>query len=99
MFGLVASQLLLMDGRWGDGYGHRGHWIGMLIMGLVLIAAVVAIVWAIRRPDHRPSHGGAPVPPPPGAVNSAQAINILRERFARGEINEEEFTKKLTLLS
>ena len=95
MFGLVASQLSMMNGRWGDGYGQRGHWIGMLIMGLVLIAAVVAIVWAIRRP----SHSGAQVAPPSGAVNNAQAINILRERFARGEINEEEFTKKLTLLS
>jgi uncharacterized membrane protein len=33
-----------------------------------------------------------------GASDVAPAIAILRERFARGEISEEEFTRRLTLL-
>lgn len=99
MLGLVASKMSLMDGRWGDGYGQRGHWLGAVIMCLLVLGAVVAIVWAIRRPDHRQPHAGVPTPPAAGSVDTTHAINILRERFARGEIDEEEFAKKQALLS
>lgn len=73
-----------MIGHW-DGFGIAGL-VGMFInlMVLALIAlAVVLVVRAVSRPSH--------VPPP-----SAQ--QILAERFARGEIDVEEYQTRLRVL-
>ena len=50
----------------------------------VWIFALVAVVWLIVRPDHR-----APTDDPEA---------ILRARFARGEINTEEFERAKLVL-
>lgn len=50
----------------------------------VWIFALVAMVWVIVRPDHR-----APTGDPEA---------ILRSRFARGEINTEEFERAKLVL-
>jgi putative membrane protein len=56
----------------------------MMIMMLVLwVAAIVGIVLAIRRLTGQW-----------GRVTSARAVDILRERYARGEIDKEEFEAK-----
>ena len=66
---------------WGGG-GHGGFWL--LVGLLLLIALVVLIVWAVasisrtsRAATHDPSR------PTPN--------EILRERFARGEITAQQF--------
>jgi putative membrane protein len=57
---------------------------GMLVAGLfgiLIIAAIVVAVWRVvgqRRP-------GGTIPP------TDRALEILRERYARGEISREEF--------
>jgi putative membrane protein len=67
-----------MSWMWG-GWG-----LAMMIMMLVLWAAViVGIVLAIRW------LGGQG-----GRVTSDRAVDILRERYARGEIDKEEFETK-----
>jgi putative membrane protein len=69
-----------------------GAWIGMGIGMLLWLAFAVAIVWLVvrgltelerRRPD---------------GSNPSAPDDILRERFARGEIDAEEFERRLTLL-
>jgi putative membrane protein len=73
-----------MIAHW-DGYGIAGL-VGMFVnlMFLALIAlAVVLVVRALSRPSH--------VTPP-----SAQ--QILAERFARGEIDVEEYQARLRVL-
>ena len=56
---------------------------GMLVVGLfwiLVIAAIVAAVWWVvgqRRPG--------------GTIPTDRALEILRERYARGEISREEF--------
>jgi putative membrane protein len=69
-----------------------GAWLGMGIGMLVWLVLAVAIVWLIvrgltvlegRRPD---------------GSNWAAPDDILRERLARGEIDAEEFERRLTLL-
>ena len=64
---------------WWDG----GFGIGMIISSLIGIAVLVGlvflIVWAIRR-----------LPAQPGASRS-DPLEIARERYAKGEITQEEF--------
>ena len=67
------------------GYGFDGGaagWIWMIGGLLVMIGVVVLIVWAIGNM----SRGGTSREPERPA-----ALDILRERYARGEITQQEF--------
>jgi putative membrane protein len=63
---------------WGSGYG----WIWMLLGWVVIIGLVV---WAVTALSGRDARGGH-------APSSAR--RILDERFARGEIDEEEYRRR-----
>ncbi len=69
-----------------------GAWVGMGVGMLVWLVVVVVVVWLIVRgliALERP-RTEAPATPKPD--------EILRERFARGEIDAEEFERRLNLL-
>ena len=72
---------------WGYGYGY--DWLSMILMslGMVLwIALLVVLVWAvIRWLDRRTSTPASPVTNAP--PSSPSALEILRQRYARGEID------------
>ncbi|MEW5992387.1 MAG: SHOCT domain-containing protein [Chloroflexota bacterium] len=78
----------------------RYHWFGpgdgLLMIGglLLLIALVVLVVWGVNtmtRSDRAPrGWSGDPSRPSP--------TDILRERFARGEISEEQFEQAKKVL-
>lgn len=71
----------------GDGDGWMWLW-GPLMMA-VWIGLIAVVVWAIvRRPDSRPA------PPQPGD----RAREILAERYARGEIDGDEYRERLEAL-
>ncbi len=87
-FGSAAAQ----SAYWHDGWGW-GHMVfGGLMMVLIwggLIAVIVFIVrWAI---------GGKSSNGDPAAKN--KGMEILEERFARGEIEKEEFEERKRLIS
>lgn len=66
-------------GDWGwMGYGMHG-WGMFLVWGLIILA-VVALVRSMRSPH--PTNV-------PSLTNDP--VNILRERYARGELNRDEF--------
>jgi putative membrane protein len=80
--------------EWGWGM-HPMWWVGgvwgvgmMLMMlvfwGLVIAGIVVLIRWLVRQG---------------GGAGSDTALDILRQRYARGEINKEEFEAKKRDLS
>lgn len=62
---------------WWWGFGGVVMMLGMLLFwGVIITAVVVGVRWLVRS-----GHERSPDP----------AIEILRERYARGEINREEF--------
>jgi putative membrane protein len=78
---------------WRYGPMWDGHWgwmlIGPLMMILLVAAVVVLAVLAVRW------IAGSGQPPPPA---SRTAMDILKERFARGEIDRAEFEERRRLL-
>ena len=103
---LIAAQALVPAWAWAQGqptresYGYgpgmmwgNGGWYGMffgpLFMILTLAAVVVAIALLVRWLDgaspHQASFGRAP-------------LDILKERFAKGEIDKEEFAERCRVL-
>ncbi len=80
-------------GGWGWGYGMMGG-LGWVFM-LLLVIAVVAIVGGLVRDllaGMRTHHGGS------GSCGSA-ALRILDERYARGEIDADEYKRRRADLS
>jgi putative membrane protein len=71
-----------------------GGWYGMMFMPLFMIlvlAVVIAVAVLIVRALGGPWRGMAPPHyPPPGRT----ALDILKDRFARGEIDKNEFEER-----
>lgn len=101
MYSLLARNLLA---QWGGNYGrggYSGYGPGMMgwgygggwfstIIGIILLVAVVVgvfflIRWIISASTKQSGHES-------GAGDSA--LEILRKRYASGEINKEEFEEK-----
>lgn len=80
---------------WGDGYAWQYWWICPLMM-LFMMMVFAAIFFGVRRSGGDGSHRWEP--PWRGAGHSA--LQILSERFARGEIQRDEYEeKKAAILS
>jgi putative membrane protein len=78
------------------GYGGFG-WIGMLL-GLVisiamLVGLVLLVVWAVRRIGSTSTNHSTP------ASGSLSAKDIAQARYAKGEINREEYQQIISDLS
>jgi putative membrane protein len=70
-------------------WGWRdGSWVGLLFMLLFWLGVIALVVWAVRQ-------GGTPSAITP----SSKALDILEERFARGEIDLEEFQTRRSALT
>lgn len=81
---------------YGNGWGWGG-WFLMAVMMVVfwglLITGVVALVRYAGGPRRADQPGGAGTPPEPG-----RAEDVLAERYARGEIDEDEYRRRLATL-
>ena len=81
---------MMYDDSWGT-----GQWLLMSLMMFVVVAAVVTLtVWLVRELGTRPdtsSHGSAVEP-------RRSPEQILAERFARGEIDEDEYAHSRDVL-
>lgn len=68
--------------HWFGGYGSgMGHGFGWLLMILFWILVIIGIFYLVRRLS-----GGSG-----GRQEGDNALSILRERYARGDISKEEF--------
>ena len=77
---------------WDGGYGMMIF--GPLFMVLMLAVVIVAVFFLVRWLGG-PWHGATP---PHQALSNQTAVNMLKERFARGEINKEEFEEKRRII-
>jgi putative membrane protein len=78
-----------MMGPWGGGWGGYGGWgpIGMIIWIIVLALVIAGIVWFVRAMTQRAESPHLSARRPPG-------LEVLEERYARGEINRDEYLQK-----
>lgn len=81
---------------WYGGWG-AGTWIwmglGMIVFwGLVIFAIVAVLRWTSQ--DRQ--RGGSGAPPP--ATGATGALQTLDERFARGDLTEEEYRHRRQIL-
>ena len=72
--------------------GWHGWFFGPVMMIVFIAAAVVVVVLLVRWLGLQ-GYGGAPHSPP-----GKTPLDILKERFARGEIDKEEFEERRRVL-
>ena len=71
-----------------EGYGMGWHWLGWIVMAffslipILLVLAVVKYLMGDRRSNALDGE------------SKPQALTVLEERYARGEINREEYLQK-----
>ncbi|WP_240911725.1 SHOCT domain-containing protein [Thermococcus sp. LS1] len=75
------------EGEWGwhdmMGFGYFG-WFGAIFMLLFWILIIVGVVWFIKWIIEQSS----------GGTSKKSALEILDEKYARGEIDDEEYERR-----
>ena len=65
------------------GYSWLGMIVGWVLMAAVLVGLVLLIIWAVRRVGSNSPQGSS--------LQAPSAKEIAQMRYARGEINREEY--------
>jgi len=80
---------------WHD-QGMGGGWLALMIVAMVIfwVVFVVGVVVVVRHYLHARPAVTPSVSPSPGDA----AVSVLKERFAKGEVTEEEYARRLKLL-
>ncbi len=77
---------------WGEHGWGVGAWVAMALTMLVILGGVAAIVALLLR------RNSSQEKPDPARPAHYEAERILHERFARGEIDETEYTARRSAL-
>ena len=84
-------------GPWqGPGFEHHGAWWGILhLLPFVMLLLLIGVgIWAVMRFTSRPIPLGAGVGPGP-LPRRDTAVEELRIRYARGELEREDFAQRM----
>ena len=79
----------MMMGYWNGGFGWIGMVINLVISVTLIIGVVFLVIWIVKRLSNNN----------PGQMlnNTApSAVEIAKERYAKGEITREEYQKLVT---
>lgn len=85
------------DGWHNNGWGG-GHWIFAIVMMILFWGVIATIVLGVFRSGSWSLHSHHSNPAVSTAMPGTDAERILHERFARGEIDEAEYTRRHDLL-
>ena len=102
--GILIVLLIIIPAIFGSIFGFRGDGIGMMsgfgwgmlgVGAVLMIAFWVAVIWGIvsliRWLSYSSGSGPSSMHP---MQHNARALQILHERYARGEIGKEEYEQK-----
>lgn len=80
---------MMIGTGWGTGVAG---WLWMIGGLIVVVGLVVLVIWAVGAAARAGQTGGG------RATDQRTPLDILRERFARGEISEAEFEQAKRIL-
>ena len=84
VFAHGSDESTMMYNMMGYGAGAWGNWIFMILFWILVILGVIALIKWLAGNTFGERHNSA--------------VEILQERFAKGEINQAEFAAKAKLL-
>ena len=70
------------------GWGHPMRWLWMVMMGVFWVALIIAVIFLIRWLLLSKGGRGSEV------LREESPLEILKKRYARGEIDQQEFVEK-----
>jgi putative membrane protein len=83
------------NGHWDPGAGS-GEWLMLLFMLVFVVAIIVAIIFIVRYLGRTPGGTSYPAAAPPASTNLPESPkDILKRRYAAGEIDRDEYLQKL----
>lgn len=74
----------------GSGFGIIGMLFGLFVALLFLVGIIVLIIWIVKQF----APGGTPA-----QQSNDSALDVLKERFAKGEISKEEYADMKKVLT
>ena len=80
---------MFCSGLLGSGYATGGGMFLMMGFRFLIFIALIFLAFKLMKVNS----------PSPYSLSNNSALDILSERYAKGEINEEEYTKKKIILS
>lgn len=72
-------------GFYGWGASHAASWVFMILFGVLVIVGVIALVRRLA---------GSPMASREGQPAQKTALQVPEERYARGELDREEFLER-----
>ncbi len=90
---IIVPLIFGLIGGWqGYGYGYGMMGPGMMggfgTMGIIWIVVLGLIIWAVVTAVHRPGESDSP------ARSADSALEILKRRYVRGDINKQEYEER-----
>jgi putative membrane protein len=83
------------DGSWSNGMAGGG-WLMFFGMILVTVAVVLLVVYLVRQTTGAPGSQTQALPPSAAVPAPETPRDILKRRYANGEIDREEYLQKLS---
>ncbi len=76
---------------WGDGWGAAGEAFMVIVMLAAVALVVVGVILLVRGLSGQNHNGQSASPGSVAPPSTSRALQILEERYARGEIEREDY--------
>jgi putative membrane protein len=88
----------MMYHGYGNDGGHWGLWVLMIVAMVVFWGALAWIIVTLVRQRGTPPGSVPATHMPSSSLPSSDALRLLNERLARGDIDEDEYTRRRSLI-